>query len=152
MLNILSKVSSLPYLLAKKVLKKQIYRFFKRSRDLTLVTWSKGHVWEPSYIFCRRSYVLYLFRDPTRPFHLGGIHIHGREFLVACHQPESFVIIDILTVNWKKYFIKNMNLINAYCHWNAYCPKIKKTYYFLVMAIFYNFALKIEISWAQKVA
>ena len=23
------------------------YRFFKRSRDLTLINWSKGHVWEP---------------------------------------------------------------------------------------------------------
>ena len=65
-----------------------------------------------------------------------------------------------------------MILLNTYCHWKIWvdwittrqekisqpqkwtfwkkCPKIKK-HYFSLMTTFYNFALKIETSWAKKV-
>ena len=46
MIIFLPKVSSLPSLLAINLWKWR-YRFFKQSRDIMLVTWSKGHIWEP---------------------------------------------------------------------------------------------------------
>ena len=74
-LNTLPKVCSLLSLLAVN-LTKVGYRFFKKSRDLTLVTISKGHAWEPApclvwcpHIFCWWRYVFHLSRDPTRPPH-----------------------------------------------------------------------------------
>ena len=77
---------------------------------------------------------------------------------------------------WKKHFITNINLINMYCDWkltwlnNHYArkkchnfknvqyekspPKLKNFPHKLfppLVTTFFNFALKIEISWAKKV-
>ena len=46
MLNILPKVSSLPILLAVNLMKMEI-EIFQTVTWTMLITWSKGHVWEP---------------------------------------------------------------------------------------------------------
>ena len=129
------------------------------------------------YIFCQWSYVFYLPYDPMRPLRWDVMHIYGWELLVACHHPEKFGEHRDFDSYEEKCFIKNMNLINTYCHrkielinggekkmpqsqkctfWEELpknrenLPKNWKTF-FPLMNTFYNFALKRETSWAKKV-
>ena len=44
-----------------------------------------------------------------------------------------------------------MNLINKKVHFEEKCQKLKNILFFSLMTTFYNFALKVEISWAKKV-
>ena len=95
MLDILPKVSSLPSLLAKRALWKWMYRFFKRSRDLTLFTWSKGHVWEPLPQFA-------VYRSSA-----------GGDIYFICHviAQDYFIII----IYYYFYFILNEKRNNLSC-------------------------------------
>ena len=79
--------------------------FLKLSRDLTLITWSKGHKalrvgffqgestpcldWCPRVLF-KRKYAFTLSRDFIRPPHWGVIGIHGWELLAVYYHPDKF--------------------------------------------------------------
>ena len=113
-----------------------IYRFFKWSSDLTLVTWSKDHVWKPLTL----SQYLPWFgvntssagRDMYFTCHMTSqdtysvIHIYGWWLLAACQHPEKFGNHWHSDSKRKKYFIKNMNLINTYCQWKIELTGAKK--------------------------
>ena len=110
-LNILPKACSLQvYWL--KTLREWRYRFFKRSFNLTLVTWSKDHVLGTShiklvpclvwytYIVCREIYVFYLSLDLTRTLHWGTMHIYGWGNSRSMSPPWSKTWIVLPLKNW----------------------------------------------------
>ena len=98
------------------------YKFLNLPRDLTLFTWSKGHVVlkvgasqdksEPYLVRC--PWVFYkwkynrfnLWRDLTRPPHWGVVQIYRWEFFAVCHDLDKFG-------DHKHYESGNMFLI---CH------------------------------------
>ena len=129
-LNILPKARSLPSLLAINLVKVKIQIF-------QTVTWPHfGHlikgfclgvsytkstpflVW-CKYIFYRWIYVFYLSRDPTRTFHWDVMHIYGWELLASCYHRERLGGHRHSDSHEEKCFIKNMDLINKYCHWKS---------------------------------
>ena len=97
------------------------------------------------------------------------MNIYGWELLAACHHPEKLVIlivrkgkmlyqkhesykyvltlknwVDWITARWEK------TLQPQKCTFWKKCQKLKKRTIFLCMTTFYNFALKIETSWAKS--
>ena len=98
-LNILTKLSSPPSLLAINFVKMENIHFSNRPHVGHLI---KGSCLGASYtktapclvwcryIFCRLRYVFYLSRDPTKPLRWDAMHIYGWELLAACHHPEEF--------------------------------------------------------------
>ena len=154
MLNIFSKVSNLPSLLAVNFTKVEIWiiqivtlphvsHFIKGScLGVSYTTSAPCLVWCP-YIFCRWRYVFFLSHDPTRSFYWRVTHIYWWELPQQVTSPKGLMAIGILIVE-EKCFIKNMNLINMCLtnrqekkwyslknvNYEKKCAKRKKNYFF----------------------